>query len=266
MSEQLNPAEEFELAPVSIGGRELSFHLGPVDMSVNKAVVYLWLAAGLVAVVCIGIARVASVLPSRKQVAFEAVYEYVRDVMVGQVMPREAVSSWFPYIAGLFLFILTSNLVGLIPLPHGPQFKTYAATANINVTLALAALTFLLTHASGIRHNGVAGYFRGWTTEAPPVIKQLLFGLHAFSELFRLVSLSVRLFANLMAGHMVLLVFYTMILMLQTWLLFAVLAPLLELSAVAVSLFEIFVAVIQAYIFAILSAVYIGGAIEQEHG
>lgn len=265
MSEQLNPAEEFELAPVSIGGQELSLHLGPLDMSINKAVLYLWLAAALVAVISIGIARVARVLPSRKQVAFEAVYEYVQDVMVGSVMPKEAAARWFPYIVSLFMFILASNIVGLIPLPHGLHIKTYAATANINVTVALAALTFIFTHASGIRYNGVIGYFKGWTTEAPPVLKQMLFVLHAFSELFRLISLSVRLFANLMAGHMVLLVFYTMILMLQTWLLFAVLAPLLELSVVAVSLFEIFVAVIQAYIFAILSAVYIGGAIEQEH-
>lgn len=265
MSEQLNPAEHFELAPVSIGGQELSFHIGPLDMSVNKAVIYLWLAAALVAVVSIGITRVARVLPTRKQVALEAIYEYVQGTMVGAVMPAKAAAIWFPYIAALFMFILASNLVGLVPLPHGLDFKTYAATANINVTVALAALTFIITHASGIKYNGIIGYFKGWSTEAPPGLKQLLFVLHGFSELFRLVSLSVRLFANMMAGHMVMLVFYTMILMLQTWALFAVLAPLLEMSVVAVSLFEIFVAGIQAYIFAILSAVYIGGAIEQEH-
>lgn len=262
----MNPAEEFQLEPVSVGGQELSLHLGPLDLSVTKAVIYLWLAAAVVAVICIGIARAARLLPTRKQVALEGLYEYIQDVMVGAVMPRQAAAAWFPYIATLFLFIFTSNIIGLVPLPHGSHFKTYAATSNINVAVALALLTFVFTHVSGIRHNGPAGYLRGWVpATAPALLKPLLFGIHVFSELFRLISLSVRLFANMLAGHMVMLVFYLMILMLQSWLLFSALAPLLELSVVAVSLFEVFVAVIQAYIFAILSAVYIGGAIEQEH-
>lgn len=266
MSLPFNPAEEFELKPVSIGGYELSLELGPLDLSVTKAVIYLWLAAAVVAVACIGVARVARVLPTRKQVALEGLYEYIQDVMVGAVMPRQAAAAWFPYIATLFLFVFVSNIIGLIPLPHGLHFKTYAATSNINVAAGLALLTFVLTHASGIRYNGLAGYLRGWVpATAPAPLKPLLFLIHGFSEFFRLVSLSVRLFANMLAGHMVMLVFYLLLLMLQGWLLFSVLAPLLELSVVAVSLFEVFVAVIQAYIFAILSAVYIGGAIEQEH-
>ncbi len=275
MSEQLNPADEFTdaLKPVDIGGHHLEFHLGPIDMSINKVVLYLFLGAALTALICIGISKVARVLPGRKQTAFEGLYEYVRDVLVGAVMPGGAAAAWFPYIASLFLFILISNIIGLVPLPFNlapgfhniPEFKTYAATANINVTVALAAITFVSTHASGMRANGVVGYFRGWMpSTAPPVLKQVLFGLHAISEVFRLVSLSVRLFANLVAGHLVLLVFYAMILMIQSWALAVLIAPL-ELSVVVVSLFEIFVAGIQAYIFAILSAVYIGGAIHQEH-
>lgn len=275
MSEQLNPADEFTeaLEPISIGGHHLEFKLGPVDLSINKVVVYLWISAIIVAVICISIAKVAQVLPSRKQAAFEGLYEYVRDSLVGAVMPKEVVTSWFPYIATLFLFILGSNAVGLIPLPlnlaHGfhniPEFKTYAATANINVTIPLAALTFVLTHISGIRHNGPIGYFKGWMPgSAPPVLKQVLFVLHGISEIFRMVSLSVRLFANLAAGHLVLLVFYSMILMIQSVAFVWLILPL-EGAVILVSLFEIFVAAIQAYIFAILSAVYIGGAIHQEH-
>ena len=275
MSEPLNPADEFTdaLHPVDIGGHHLEFHLGPIDMSINKVVLYLWIGAAITAIICIAIARVARVLPSRKQTAFEGLYEYIRDTLVGAVMPANAAAAWFPYIASLFLFILISNIIGLIPLPFNlaagfndiPEFKTYAATANINVTIALAAITFISTHVSGIRANGAVGYFKGWMpATAPPVLKQVLFFLHGISEIFRLVSLSVRLFANLAAGHLVLLVFYAMILMIQSWALSILIAPL-ELGVLAVSAFEIFVALIQAYIFAILSAVYIGGAIHQEH-
>ncbi len=271
----LNPADEFTdaLKPVDIAGHHLQLKLGPVDMSINKVVLYLFLGAAITALVFILISKAARVLPTRQQAGFEAVYEYVRDVLVGAVMPGEAAAAWFPYIAGLFFFILISNIIGLIPLPFNlapgfhniPEFKTYAATANINVTIALAAITFIATHVSGIRANGALGYFKGWMpSTAPPVLKQVLFVLHGISELFRLVSLSVRLFANLVAGHLVMLVFYAMILMIQSVALAILIVPL-EVSVVAVSLFEIFVAGIQAYIFAILSAVYIGGAIHQEH-
>lgn len=272
-AERLDPTAEFTHAvePLSIGGQELSFHIGPIDMSISTAVVYLWIAALLVAIICIGIARAARVLPSRKQAAFEAIYEYVRDNIVGAVMHGDTARTWFPYIGTLFLFVLTSNLIGLFPLFLGlqhetglPDIKTYAATSNINVTGTLAAMTFVLTHFSGVAANGPVGYFKGWVPgTAPLFMKPFLFLLHAVSEVFRLVSLAVRLFANLLAGHIMILVFYSLIFMLSVSTAF--LAVLIEGGVVAVSLFEIFVAGIQAYIFAILSAVYIGGAIHQDH-
>lgn len=268
------PTDEFTHAvePLSFGGVKLEFHLGPIDMSISKAVVYIWIAAALVAFICIGISRVAKVLPTRKQVAFEAVYEYVRDNLVGAVMHGKEATTWFPYILSLFLFILISNLIGLIPfflsLDHRgiPQIGTFAATSNINVTVALAFLTFLFTHVSGIRANGPIGYFKGWVPgTAPAVLKPVLFLIHAVSEVFRLVSLGVRLFANLLAGHIMILVFYALIFMLPSVVMIVILSPLIEAGVLAISGFEIFVAAIQAYIFAILSAVYIGGAIHQEH-
>jgi F-type H+-transporting ATPase subunit a len=272
----LNPADEFEHAvhPISIGGHELSFHIWKIDLSISTVVLYLWIAAAIVAVLLIGIARVAKLLPDRKQVAIESLYEFISDGLVGAVMPAEYVKTWFPYVATLFIFILFNNLIGLLPIPLSliseswaknlPEFKTYAATSNLNVTLALAIMTFALTHYSGMKHNGAIGYYKNWIPgSAPGVLKPLLFVLHAFSELFRVVSLSVRLWANMLAGHIVILVFYSLIFMLSVELAF--LAVLIEGGVVAVSLFEIFVAGIQAFIFAVLSAVYIGGAIHQEH-
>ena len=275
MSEQLNPAEDFTqvLEPLDIGGHKLSFHIGPLDMSINRVVVYLVLGAIVTALICISLSKIARKMPTRKQTAWEGLYEYVRDVLVGAVMPGNVAGTWFPYIASLFLFIMVSNLMGLIPLPFDlaagfhniPEFKTYSATANINVTVALALLTFVLTHYAGIRANGAVGYFKGWMpSTAPPVLKQVLFGLHGISEIFRIVSLSVRLFANMASGELVRMVFYTMILLIQGWLIAVLILPM-EVSVIVISAFEIFVALIQAYIFAILSAVYIGGAIHQEH-
>lgn len=275
-TETFKPTDEFEQAikPISIGGHELSFHIGPLDMSISKAVVYVWLAAVIVGILCIIIARIAKVLPNRKQVALEALYEYVEDSLVGAVMHDRAAATWFPYILTLFLFILVSNLIGLLPFFLGteewrgltlPALGTFAATSNINVTVALALMTFLFTHFAGIKANGPVGYFKGWVPgSAPAVLKPVLFLIHFVSEIFRLVSLAVRLFANLLAGHIMILVFYSLTFMLTSSILLVLLIPL-EIGVLAISAFEIFVAVIQAYIFAILSAVYIGGAIDQDH-
>lgn len=275
-AEQLNPADEFEHAmhPISIGGHELDFHIGPLDMSINTVVVYLLLAAAIVAVMFISLAQIAKLMPNKKQVAIETLYEFLRNDLVGAVMPAKAVNTWFPYIGTLFLFILFSNIIGLIPIPLSligegslsgfPEFKTYAATSSLNVTIALAAMTFLFTHVSGMKANGLIKYYVNWVPgTAPGFMKPFLFILHAISEVFRLVSLAVRLWANLLAGHIMILVFYSLIFMLSASTVF--LAILLEGGILAVSLFEIFVALIQAYIFAILSAVYIGGAIHQDH-
>ena len=170
--------------------------------------------------------------------AFEALYEYVEDNLVGAVMHGKIAAAWFPYILTLFLFILFSNLIGLVPFFLGigefggvsfPAFRTYAATSNINVTVALALLTFLLTHVSGIRANGPIGYFKGWVPgSAPGVLKPVLFVIHFFSEIFRLLSLAVRLYANLLAGHIMILVFYALIFMLPSVVFLVILSPLIE--------------------------------------
>lgn len=269
-----SPTDEFEHAiePIKIGDTELSIDLGLFDLSINRVVVYLWISALIVFIICWGISQIVRIIPSRKQVAFEGLYEYIRDNLVAAVMPREAVKAWFPYLLTLFLFILVNNLIGLVPLPFKmshevgflPEFTAYAATSNLGVTLGLAGLTFVLTHYMGMKSNGALGYYKNWTpATAPTVLKPVLWIIHFVSEIFRLVSLSVRLFANLLAGHIMILVFYSLIFMLSASTLF--LAVLIWGGVLAISAFEIFVALIQAYIFAILSGVYIGGAIHQEH-
>ena len=257
-----NVSSEFTLKPVIRLPK-----IGPVDLSVTKAVIYLWIA---VVVVCLFAALVNRSLksagkarPGKLQVTLEGLYELARDGIAGSVM-KSGSDTWFPYIGGVFFFILVCNLVGLIPLPFGEdhQLAFYAATGNLNVTVTLALFTFAFTHYAGIHAKGAAGYIKGWVIpSAPPVLKQFIFVMHVISECFRLVSLSVRLFANMLAGHAILGVFFAMALVFQSYLI----AVVLQAGSVTLYLFEIFVAAIQAFIFAILSAVYVSSALEDEH-
>ena len=237
--------------------------IGPFNMSVTKTVAYLWISVAVVCVFAIAISRSMKVKPGRFQFAMETMYSLARDGIVGSVM-KSGKKQWFPYIGGVFFFVLICNVVGLFPLPFGahhlPAF--YAATANLNVTLMLALFTFVFTHYAGIRKNGALHYVKAWAPPgAPPVLKQMIWFIHLISEFFRLISLSVRLFANMVAGHAILAVFFAMALIFQSYLV----GLALQGASVLIYMFEIFVAFIQAFIFAILSAVYIGGALDQDH-
>jgi F-type H+-transporting ATPase subunit a len=268
-TEEFQPQEEFELHPW------ISLELGPIDMSVNKAVAYLWLGGLLTILLGIWIMRFGlSIRPSRRQTTGEALYELIQGQMVEGSLPSRAVGTWFPYIASLFLFIWVLNIVGFIPLPLSdehfhifglelPTWGIYAATANLSVTLALALITFIATHEEGIRHNGVRRYFASWVPEgAPKPLLGLIVPLEVISQFMRLISLSVRLFANMLAGHMLFLVMIGLIFIFGNLALAIISVPV----ATAVYVFEVGIVVtIQAFVFALLSAIYIGGAIEPEH-
>jgi F-type H+-transporting ATPase subunit a len=214
-----------------------------------------------------------SLRPSRRQTTGEAIYELIQGQMVEGSLPSRAIGTWFPYIASLFLFIWVLNLVGFIPLPisderfHAfglelPTWGIYAATANLSVTIALALITFIATHEEGIRHNGVRRYFKSWI---PAGVPKFLLGPIAFlevvSQVMRLISLSVRLFANMLAGHMLILVLIGLIFIISPWVL-----PLSLFFGGIIYAFEVAIVVtIQAFVFALLSAIYIGGAIQPEH-
>ena len=257
-SQTVQVANEFQLEPLI----KLPA-IGPVNLSVTKAVVYLWVATAVLVAVALLIARTLKQQPGRFQALLELLYSLARDGIVRSTMTSGA-DTWFPYVGAAFFFVLVTNLLGLIPLPLGDhhQLSFYAATGNLNVTISLALLTFIFTHYAGIRKKGAIGYFRGWAIpSAPPVLRQLIFVMHIISEIFRIVSLSVRLFANMLAGHAILAVFFAMALLFQSYLI----AGVLQIGSATLYLFEIFIAFIQAFIFAILSAVYIGGALEEEH-
>jgi F-type H+-transporting ATPase subunit a len=268
-AEEFSPEHEFILE------EWIPLHLGPLDLSVNKAVVYLWV--GGLATILFGIWLMRfglSIRPSRRQTTGEGLYEALQGQIAEGNLPSKAIGRWFPYVASLFLFIWMLNVIGFIPLPisndtyeiagvNVPTLGIYAATANLSVTLALALITFLATHVEGIRYNGVGRYFRSWIPEgAPGPLLGLIVPLEVISQFMRLISLSVRLFANMLAGHMLILVMLGLIFIFSAYWL----APFAVLVGVVIYIFEVGIVVtIQAFVFALLSAIYIGGAIEPEH-
>jgi F-type H+-transporting ATPase subunit a len=266
--EKFDPSTEFELH------EWVPIHLGPLDMSINKAVVYL--ALGSLLTILIGIFTMRSrlaLLPGRRQTVGEAVYEIAQTQIAEQGLPSKAVGRWFPYVASLFLFIWTLNVVGFIPLPivggerwHGiPQWGIYAVTSQLSVTLVLAIFSVVFTHVEGFRWNGVK-YLKSFIPAGVPraMIGPMAF-LETISHVFRVVSLSVRLYANMLAGHMLILVSIGLIFILGG-ITFYIVVPIAFVIGIAFYLFEVVIVVtIQAFIFAALTAIYIGSAIEPAH-
>jgi len=247
----------------------IPIHLGPLDLSITKAVAYLMLGTVLTILLGILLMRVRlGIEPGVRQTIGEQIYEVAQVQIAEQGLPAKAIGRWFPYVASLFLFIFVVNLLGFIPLPltgetwHGvPVWGIYAATSSISVTLALALLTFFFTHIEGIRWNGPVRYFKSWIPEAPKLLLGLIVPLEVLGQFMRLISLSVRLFANMLAGHILILTFLGLIFIFQSWVLLFVLVP-----ATLFYVFEVVIVVgIQAFIFAALSAIYIGSAIEPQH-
>jgi F-type H+-transporting ATPase subunit a len=247
----------------------IPIHLGPLNLSITKAVVYLML--GTILTIALGLFTMRSrlaLMPGRRQTVGEALYEVAQTQIAQQGLPTKALGRWFPYVATLLLFIFTVNLLGFIPLPitgetyHGiPTWGIYAATSSLSVTLALALLTFLFTHYEGIKWNGSRRYFKSWIPEAPKGLLILIVPLEILGQFMRLISLSVRLFANMLAGHILILTFLGLIFIFESLALVFVVIP-----ATVFYIFEVVIVVgIQAFIFAALSAIYIGSAIEPEH-
>ena len=242
-------------------------HLGPLDLSITKAAVYLFIGAAVT--ILLGLVLMRGKMLNRRLTVGEQIYEVAQTQVAEQGLPSRAIGRWFPYVASLMLFIWVVNMLGFIPLPltgetwhHIPVWGIYAATSSLSVTLALALMTFVFTHYEGIRHNGTWAYFRSWIPEVPKPMLALIIPLEILGQFMRLISLSVRLYANMLAGHMLILTFVGLIFVLETAALAIVAVPF----ATAFYLFEVIIVVsIQAFIFAALSAIYIGSAIEPEH-
>jgi F-type H+-transporting ATPase subunit a len=274
-NDEFQPQNEFKLDPW------IAIDIAGIDFSINKAVLYLFLAAGLTMGTMTFIANRMQREPNKVQMLVELAYDLTRNnITAGNLGEGTKLANrWFPLLASLFFFIWFSNMIGFLPLPINtehkvdvlglevPSFALYAATANLSVPLVLTLVVWTTYHVEGIREKGFLPYFRSWLPagleDMNPAFKAFIFVIEAISHFARLISLSVRLFANILAGHLLLLFMG------------GGLAVLLGLAALGVLTFPLaffffilevgLIATLQAFIFSTLTAIYIGGATAESH-
>lgn len=255
------PTDEFRL--------DTWFAVGPVAF--NKGVLYLLMAAAITVGLLLYVGRRLRDRPGRLQIVVETFYTFTRNLSYGN-MEDDLAKKYFPLIATLFVFIYVSNLLGYIPLPINtgekftllglqiPSFQIYAADTNVAFPLMLSLGVFVLFTFEGVRHHGAVGFLKSLM---PGGVKgamvPLIFGIEVLSYFLRLVSLTVRLWANLLAGHL-------LIAFMGGELGVLVGQPLVSWfllpAGVAIFLFEaVLIAGLQAFIFAILTSIYLGSSV-----
>ncbi|MDQ3851130.1 MAG: F0F1 ATP synthase subunit A [Actinomycetota bacterium] len=269
-NDEFQPQNEFKLDPW------LPVKIGALDLSITKAVLYLALAALLTTVTMLYIANRMQAKPNRIQTAVETAYVFMRDQIARGNMSDEMAVRWFPFVGALFLFIWFSNIIGYIPLPTStehtvdvlgiklPSFALYAATANISVTLILTLVVWIAYHVEGVRAKGAIRYVKSWVpagVKGPAAVP--IFAIEVISQFVRIISLSVRLFANILAGHLLILFMGGGLVVLLG---FAALGAVTIGVAIVFFLFEVvLIATLQAFIFATLTSIYLGEAVAESH-
>jgi len=275
VNENFKPQNEFKLDPW------IEIKLGGLDLSINKAVLYIFIAAALTCGTMVWIARRMQARPNRVQTAVEAAFTLMRDNITRGNMSDAMAKKWFPFIGALFLFIWFSNMIGYLPLPTNtehkvdifgaqiPSLSLYAATANLSVPLALTLIVWVSYHVEGVRAKGPIKYLASWIPAGVEGAARIpIFFIEVISHFVRLVSLSVRLFANILAGHLLILFMGGGLVVLLNLAVAGsvVLGLLTGTMAIAFFLFEVgLVATLQAFIFATLTAIYLGGAVAESH-
>jgi F-type H+-transporting ATPase subunit a len=268
-NDAFKPQDEFRLEPW------ITLKIGGIDMSINKAVLYLFLAAVFTTTMMIWVARKMEQKPNRVQTAVEAAYDLTNNNITRGNMDPKMAAKWFPTVATLFFFIWFSNMIGYLPLPTShekvsifglevPSLALYAATANLSVPLVLTLVVWVSYHIEGIRAQGFRGYLASWVPAGVEGAARIpIFIIEAISHFVRIISLSVRLFANILAGHLLILFMAGGLVVLLG---FAALGVFTVPLAIAFFIFEVgLVATLQAFIFATLTSIYLGGATAAHH-
>ena len=233
--------------PLNIGGVE-------IDLSITRHVVMMWVASLVLVLMLLRTVRKGKLIPSGIGNFFEAIVVFLRDEVVLPIMGDRG-RKYLPFLLTMFFFILFCNLLGLVPY-------SATATGNISVTAALALFSFLVMLGAGIANNGLFGYFKSLIPSGvPPWLLVILVPVELISLFVKPFALCVRLFANMVGGHVAILVFLGLIVILQSeWVALAS----VPFSA-AIYLLEIFVSFVQAFVFTLLSTVFIGMAAHPDH-
>jgi F-type H+-transporting ATPase subunit a len=264
-NDAFKPQDEFKLTPW------VNLKIAGIDLSINKAVVYVFLACAITAGTMIWIAKRMQDRPNRVQTLIEGAYDLTYTQIARGNMPSATAAKYFPFVATLFFFIWFSNMIGYIPLPTNtnetidifgigfPAFALYAATANLSIPLVLTLVVWGGYQVEGIRRHGIVGHLKGWLPAgvsgfaAGPI-----FFIEVISQFMRIISLSVRLFANILAGHLLILFMGGGLAVLLG---VAALAWFTLPIALVFFILEVgLIATLQAFIFATLTSIYFGEA------
>lgn len=228
-----------------------------IDISITKAVIFLWIGAALTFLLLFVGSRILKTRPGAYQVIVEELYGFGRNSLGGLI--GEEGKKWFPYTLSLFVFLLVLNLTGLVP-------NSYPVTSSISFTLVLALFTIVIVQIEGVRHNGAGRYVAAFVPPGlpfKPIMVPFMFVIECITELAKPLTLAMRLYANILAGHLLIFIFLSFILYAGGT--STIIGTVMPLFSVPMGLvlygFEIFVAVLQAYIFAILTQIYIELAI-----
>ena len=269
-NEDFKPQNEFKLEPW------IELKIGGLDLSFNKAVLYLLITCTLTIGAMVYVARRMQDKPNRVQTVVEGAYDLTYNQIARNNMSSQAAAKWFPLVATLFFFIWFSNMLGYIPLPVNseetvdvfglaiPAFSLYAATANLSIPLVLTLTVFSLYQVEGIRKHGLIRYLKGWLPAGVSGIAAgPIFFIEVISQFMRIISLSVRLFANILAGHLLILFMGGgLAVLLGIAFLGWVTLPI----AIAFFILEVgLIATLQAFIFATLTSIYFGEATAGGH-
>jgi F-type H+-transporting ATPase subunit a len=229
----------------------INFYLGHhhVDISITKHVVNMWIAAGVLLLVFAFATRKRAVVPKGLYNLLETFVLFIRDEIAVKNIGEHEGHRYVSYLCSAFFFILFMNLIGLLPIPG-----ISTATGNVYTTVVLALFTFAVTQIAGMRAQGVVGY---WAHMVPAGVPKWLYPIMLPVEILGLFTkpfaLTVRLFANMVAGHIVIYFLLALTLLLSVYV-----APVSVAFALGIYLLELFVALVQAYVFTMLSALFIG--------
>lgn len=226
-----------------------------INLSITNHVLMLWIA-GLILLITFWLSfRVRKKIPSGMGNLLEMLVIFIRDDIAIANMGEKDGKRFTPFLITAFLFVLVSNLMGLVP-------ALTTSTGNINVTLGLALVTLAATQYFGIKEQGLIGYYKNLVPHGVPLLLwPLMFAIELMGIIAKHVALTIRLFANMTAGHIVLFAFLGLIIMFKS---FAI-SPVSVGFGIFVYFLELLVAVIQAYIFTVLSALFIGMSVNPEH-
>lgn len=230
------------------------FHIFGIDFSITKHLLMMWIACAILIFVFKKIFQEPATVRSGLGNAIEAIVVFLRDEVITPAM-GEASKKYLPYLLTVFFFILTCNLLGLLPW-------SVTATANISVTAALALISLFMIQYGGVKEHGLMHHLHNLIPPGIPAwLLPIMIPVEVMGQFTKPFALCIRLFANMTAGHLVILSFLALIFVMKS----IIIAPVSVGFALFINILEVFIAFLQAYIFTMLTALFMGMSIHPEH-